>query len=57
MEEVGGLEGAVRDWRPNLVNKSAENNSLDFKTYNKLALDRSVATILLKNCHISPVLQ
>ena len=29
-EEVGGLEGAVGDWRPDLVNKSAENNSLDF---------------------------
>ena len=25
-----GLDGAVRDWRPDLVNKSAENNSLDF---------------------------
>ena len=29
-EEVGGLEGAVGDKRPDLVNKSAENNSLDF---------------------------
>ena len=25
-----GLEGAVGDWRPDLVNKSAENNSFDF---------------------------
>ena len=32
-EEVGGLEGAVGDWLPDLVNKSAENNSLD-STYN-----------------------
>ena len=29
-KDVGGLEGAVEDWRPDLVNKSAENNSLDF---------------------------
>ena len=29
-EEVGGLDGVVGDWRPDLVNKSAENNSLDF---------------------------
>ena len=29
MEEVGGLEGAVGDWRPDLVNKSAENNSVN----------------------------
>ena len=29
-EEVGGLEGAVGDCRADLVNKSAENNSLDF---------------------------
>ena len=27
--KVGGLEGAVGDRRPDLVNKSAENNSLD----------------------------
>ena len=27
-EEVAGLEGAVGDWRPDLVNKTAENNSL-----------------------------
>ena len=27
--EVGGLEGAVGDWRPDL-NERAENNSLDF---------------------------
>ena len=27
-----GVEGAVGDWRPDLVNKSAENNSLDFST-------------------------
>ena len=27
-----GLEGAVGDWRSDLVNKSAENNSLDFDT-------------------------
>ena len=25
-----GLEGAVGDWRPDLVNKSAANDSLDF---------------------------
>ena len=29
-EEVGGLEGPVGDWQPDLVNKSAEINSLDF---------------------------
>ena len=29
-EEVGGLEGSVGDRRPDLVNKNAENNSLDF---------------------------
>ena len=29
-EEDGGLEGPVGDWRPDLVNKSAENKSLDF---------------------------
>ena len=29
-EEVGGLDGVAGDWRPDLVNKSAENNSLDF---------------------------
>ena len=28
--EVGKLEGAVGDWRPDLVNKSAENTSVDF---------------------------
>ena len=27
-EEVAGLEGAEGDWRPDLVNTSAENNSL-----------------------------
>ena len=27
---MGGLEGAVGDWRPDLVNKSAENNFLDY---------------------------
>ena len=25
-----GVGGGCRDWRPDLVNKSAENNSLDF---------------------------
>ena len=30
-EEVGGLEGAAGDWLPDLVDKSAENNSLDCK--------------------------
>ena len=25
------LEGVAGDWRPDLVNKSAENNPLDFK--------------------------
>ena len=30
MEEVGGLEGAVVDWRPDLGHMSAENNSFDF---------------------------
>ena len=29
-EEFGWLEGAVGDWRADLVSKSAENNSLDF---------------------------
>ena len=29
MEEIGGLEKAVGHWRPDLVNKSAENNALD----------------------------
>ena len=29
-EEVGGLKEPVGDWRLDLVNKSAENNSLDF---------------------------
>ena len=29
-EEVGGLEGAVGHWHPDLINKSAENYSLDF---------------------------
>ena len=28
-EEVGGLEGAVGGWRPDLVNKNKENNSVD----------------------------
>ena len=37
-EEVGGLDGVVGDWRPDLVNKSAENNSLDFSIYCKNAI-------------------
>ena len=32
-EEVGGLDGVVGDWRPHLVNKSAENNSLGLNIY------------------------
>ena len=29
-EEVGGVRGSCRGWRPDLFNKSAENSSLDF---------------------------
>ena len=32
--EGGGLEGAVGDWRPDLVNKSVENSSLDLSICN-----------------------
>ena len=33
-EKARGLEGAVGEWRPD-VNKSAENNSLDFNIYKR----------------------
>ena len=32
-EEVWGVGGAVGDWRRDLVNQSAENNSRDFDIY------------------------
>ena len=32
-----GLEGPVGDWRPDLVNKIAENNSLDSNMQRKLS--------------------
>ena len=30
-KRLGGWRGLYGDWRPDLVNKSADNNSLDFK--------------------------
>ena len=49
----GGLEGAVGDRRPDLVNESAENNSLDVKLL-KQALSISEFKHLAAQCEIPP---
>ena len=38
-EEVEGLEGAVGDWRPDLVNKSAENDDFHSLVQDPRALE------------------
>ena len=43
-EEVGGVGGvgaAFEDWQPDLVNKSAENNCLDFLACNYIYTRRT----------------
>ena len=50
-EEVAGLEGAVWDWRSDLVNKSAENNSLDSNLSGSHRSTRIASDLALQDSH------